>query len=291
VNPTASISGLLDKLTAGYGQGRAAGRALAAWEQMLRTEGASIALTLAEPVIASGLRETLVYAVERRYVDVIVASADDLFSDLYESLGHAHYAGDSGVVANEAGRAEALAFLRAFLTDFAGDSGREASSAMLWKALGEALTTCAPRAGLLRAAARAGVAIITPDISASVIGGALLAARAAGATLALDAGADLLALAKLLGAQPNLGLIRVGAGLADGLLYQACAALGGQAPAIMGRVTIGVAGDGTGQGLTLAVDATLALPLLVTGLAQRFPGARQVSATPADPREVAPVLA
>ena len=293
VNPTASISGLLDKLAAGAGQGRAMGRALAAWERMLRAENATIALTLAQPVIAGGLRETLVYAVERRYVDVVVASAGDLFNDLYESLGHAHYADDAGVIASEAGRAETLAYLREFLTSFAGESGQAASSAALWKALGEALATRAPRKGLLQAAAQVGVTLMTPDISASGIGAALLAARAAGAGLALDAGADLMALAKLLGARPSLGLIRIGAGLEDGLLFQAreaVAALGGQSPAIPASVTIGAMDGAAGQGLTVATEATLALPLLVTGLAQRFPGARHPDA-PTQPRTVVEALA
>ena len=218
---------------------------------------------------------------------------DDLFNDLYESLGHAHYADDAGMIASEAGRAETLAYLREFLTSFAGESGQTASSAALWKALGEALATRAPRKGLLQAAAQVGVTLITPDISASGIGAALLAARAAGAGLALDAGADLMALAKLLGARPSLGLIRIGAGLEDGLLFQAreaVVALGGQSPAIPASVTIGATDAAAGQGLTVATDATLALPLLVTGLAQRFPGARHPDA-PSQPRTVVEALA
>ncbi len=293
VNPTASISGLLDKLTAGAGQGRAMGRALAAWERMLRAEDTAIALTLTQPVIAGGLRETLVYAIERRYMDVIVASADDLFGDLYESLGYAHYADDAGVSANEKDRAETLAYLRAFLTSFTSENNQAASSAALWKALGEALATRAPRKGLLQAAAQAGVTVITPDASASVIGGALLAARAAGATFALDAGADLMTLARLLGARSSLGLIRVGGGLEDGLLFQAreaVAALGGQSPAISASVTIGVTDSAAGQGPTVATDATLALPLLITGLAQRFPGARYADG-PEQEREMMEALA
>jgi S-adenosylmethionine decarboxylase len=291
VNPTASISGLLDKLTAGAGQGRQMGRALAAWERMLRAEETTIALTLAQPLIASGMRETLVYAVERRYVDVVIASASDLYSDLYESLGHAHYGDDAGVVANEAGRAETLAWLREFLSDFAARHDQPASTAALWKALGEALATRAPRKGLLQAAAQFGVTIIAPDVNASEMGGALLAARASGAAIALDPAADLLALAKALGAHASLGLVRVGAGLEDSLLFQAreaVAALGGQTPVISASVTIGAAGDAASQGLTVATDATLALPLLVTGLAQRFPGARHPE-TPTQPRAVAGV--
>ncbi|HEX9039104.1 MAG TPA: adenosylmethionine decarboxylase [Ktedonobacterales bacterium] len=293
VNPTASISGLLDKLTAGAGQGRQMGRALASWERMLRAESATLALTLAQPVIAGGLRETLVYAVERRYVDVVIASASDLFSDLYESLGYAHYSDDAGTVASEAGRAETLAYLREFLTDFAAKHDQPAATATLWKALGEALAIRAPRKGLLQAAARFGVLVISLDVNASEIGGALLAARTAGSAIALDPAADLLALAKALGARASLGLVRVGAGMEDGLLFQAreaIAALGGQTPAISASVTIGATGDAASQGLSVATDATLALPLLVTGLAQRFTGARHPEAA-TQPRAVAEMRA
>lgn len=289
VNPTASISGLLDKLTVGAGQGRAMGLALKTWERLARAEGATIALTLAEPVIAAGLRETLVYAVEHRYVDVIVASADDLFADLYEALGFAHYADDAGVIASDEGRARALAFVSEFLG--ALDGASVTTGAALWKALGEALPTQAPRKGLLQAAATAGVAIFTPDLNASAIGAALLTARAQGAALSLDASGDLAGLARILGAQPSLGVIRVGAGLEDSLLLQArdaAAVLGGQRPAFVGSVTLGA--SALAQGVSVATDASLAAPLLVTGLAQRIPGVRQAGSSGA-PREVASSLA
>ncbi len=283
VNPTASISGLLDKLTAGAGQGRALGRALAAWERLARASDTTIALTLADPVIAAGLRETLVYAVEHRYVDVIVASADDLFADLYESLGEAHYADDAGVIASDAGRAHALAFLDEFLAR--ADASRITTTPALWQALGERLQSSAPRKGLLQAAATFGVPIFTPDISASVVGAALLRARAQSSSLSLDASADLADLAQLLGARASLGVIRIGAGLADSLLFQArdaAASLGAQRPALAESVTIGATAPG--QGVAVATDASLAAPLLVTGLAQRIPGVRVVE-QPTDERQ------
>ena len=56
VNPTASMSGLLDKMTAMGGQGRALGLALAEWERLARGERTTIALTLSAPVIAEGMR-------------------------------------------------------------------------------------------------------------------------------------------------------------------------------------------------------------------------------------------
>jgi len=289
VNPTASISGLLDKLTEGAGQGRALGRALAAWERMARASDTTIALTVAEPVIGAGLRETLVYAVEHRYVDVIMASADDLFADLYESLGAAHYADDAGVIVSDEGRARALAFVSDFLTH--ANLSAVTSSQALWKALGDTLQTRAPRKGLLQAAATFGVAVVSPDISASAIGPALLKARAEGVSLTLDPSADLAELARLLGERANLGVIRIGAGLEDSLLLQArdaTSALGAQRPALTESVTI--SGSVLGRGVSVAADASLVAPLLVTGLAQRIPGVRVVS-HPSDQRHGEPALA
>ncbi|HEX8996538.1 MAG TPA: adenosylmethionine decarboxylase [Ktedonobacterales bacterium] len=287
VNPTASISGLLDKLTAGAGQGRALGNALKTWERLVRADNTTVALTLAEPVIAAGLRETLVYAAERRYVDIIVASADDLFADLYESLGYAHYADDAGVIASDEDRAQTLAFFAAFLAGV--DTATIDSSAALWKALGDHLATKAPRKGLLQAAATAGVTVVTPDINASALGAALLTARTQGRAINLDASADLAGLARILGARASLGVIRVGAGLEDGLLLQArdaAAIVGGQRPALSGSVTLGA--SALAQGVGVAIDASLAAPLLVTGLAQRYPGVRHAGESA---REAEPALA
>src|SRR6185437_10624395 len=84
VNPTASMSGLLDKMAATGGQARALGLALTEWERLVRAEKTTIALTLSAPVIAEGMRELLVYAVERVYVDCILASSENLLADLYE---------------------------------------------------------------------------------------------------------------------------------------------------------------------------------------------------------------
>jgi len=160
------------------------------------------------------------------------------------------------------------------------------SGTALWRALGEALPTRAPRKGLVQAAATAGVAIFTPDLSASALGAALLAARTQGAALSLDASGDLAGLARILGAQPNLGVVRVGVGLEDNLLFQAREAavvVGARRPTLVGDVALSASvasqalGQHSGEVISVATDATLALPLLVTGLAQRIPGVRHLA--------------
>jgi S-adenosylmethionine decarboxylase len=278
VNPTASISGLLDKMGAMGGQGRTLGRGLALWERMARDAETTLTLALSQPMIAEGLREMLVYAVEHRYVDVVIASADDLFADLYEALGHNHFAGEDGPVATDAGTALTRAFVAEFLSELEPEAATTGSD--LWRLLGEMLPTRAPRKGLLQAAAATGVAIITPDLNTSMFGSLLLAARAQGKGLALDPSGDVLALARMLAGSPRLGIVRAGEGMADALVAQArdvAAALDLPVATLSSSVTLSAkrALAGGEQHVAVGSDASLALPLLLTGLAQRLPGTRR----------------
>lgn len=286
VNPTASISGLLDKMMAIGGQGRAFGRALSIWERLVRDADTTIALTLTAPIVAAGMRELLVYAVEHRYVDVIVASADELFADLYEAIGFAHYDdGENGSIATEEGRERTRAFFAEFLAGLepgAAGIAPTVTGGELWRRLGAALPTRVPRKGLLQAAADAGVRIVTPDLGTSAFGSAVLAARARGTGLSLDVTEDVVALARLLAERPRLGVVRCEVGAADALVAQArdlAAALGLAQTTLSASVTFGSRRPmGTGEHhVAVATDATLALPLVVTGLAQRVPGVRAVT--------------
>jgi deoxyhypusine synthase len=277
VNPTASISGLLDKLSATAGPARALGLSLANWELLARDPDSTIALALNTPVIAAGMRELLVYAVERRYADIVVISADDVVADLYEALGQVHFAGETGPVATAAGRERVVAFLDEFLATF--DVSVVHCGSDLLRLLGEALPAKAPRKGLLQAAAASDVLVIAPDLSTSLIGGAALATRARGVTLRLDASDDLVALTQRLTSRPRLGIVRAGTGAADTFLLRArevADALGVATPTLTGSVSLGtasalVAGD---HHVATTLDPAIALPLLVTGLAQRVPGPR-----------------
>jgi len=290
VNPTASISGLLDKMTATGRQGRALGRALAEWERLARDTEATIALAISGPVIAAGMRQTLVYAVDHRYVDVIVASADDIYADLYEALGFTHFDDGETMVALAEGRAKTDALFQELLA--AVDLTKISNSADLWKQVGELLPSRAPREGLVQASAAVGVPIFTPDLPMSVFGAALRATRAQGVKPRLDVADDMEALALQLGAWPRLGVARLGAGLADAMLTKAwelTGSLGYETPLLSGSVGLGAPALGPGaRAITVQADPTLALPLLVTGLAQRIPGARHRQPAFAERDPVAP---
>jgi deoxyhypusine synthase len=264
------------------GAGRTLGRSLTVWESLARDTDATIALALSTPVIAEGMRELLVYAIEHRYVDVLVASADDLFADLYEALGYTHFADEEGPVMTNEGRERTETFLVEFLDGL--ESGTVTMGGDLLRRLGESLPEKAPRKGVLQAAAAAGVRIVVPDLSTSAFGNALLTARAHGKALTLDTTEDVLALAQALAATPRFGVVRVGEGAADALVMRArdvAPVLGLGVSTLAGSITLGgtrgmAPGD---QHVVVATDATMTLPLLLTGLAQRVPGYRR-TATP-----------
>jgi deoxyhypusine synthase len=277
VNPTASISGLLEKLTATAGAARAVGQCLATWELAARDPDATIALALNTPVIAEGMRELLVYAIEHRYVDVVVATADDMAADLYEALGQVHFGAPDGPVATDMGREHVSAFLKEFLVTL--DLSTVTSGVELLRQLGEALPSRAPRKGLLQAAAASGVMVLAPDLSTSVFGAAAISARNLGASLSLDAATDLEALTERLAERPRLAIVRTGEGSADTLLQRSrdiAVLLDLTSPTLTGSVSLGT-GCAVGTGdrhVATVLDPVIALPLMVTGLAQRMPGVR-----------------
>jgi S-adenosylmethionine decarboxylase len=275
VNPTASISGLLDKL-GGTGLGsRALSRALAEWEVWARDPGSMLALALGTPVIAAGLRELLVYAVESRYVDVVIATGEDLYADLHEALGHEHYVDGDQMRMTEADRTATSAFIAEIATSLAADQkGRPIAARDLLRAIGAALPARAPRKGLLQAAATAGISVYAPDLVAGPFGAALLAARQAGAELTVDGLADLTALANEVRAMPRIGAIVAGAGLAADFLAQALALPGAPTPD-QSRITLDVTlRASSASAMAVTIEPSVALPLLVSGLAQRIPGTR-----------------
>jgi deoxyhypusine synthase len=211
---------------------------------------------------------------------VVIASGEDLFADLYQALGHEHLDDGAGPVLSAEGHEATRELVLRLLAELPTDEIATASE--LWRAIGLALPERAPRKGLLQAAAKVGVRIFTPDLTSGPFGGALLAARARGITLALDAPEDVVALGHLLAEQPRLGVIRVGIGAADALLAQARDALplrALSAPTPSALITLeapagAVSARADAHAIALPVEASLALPLLVTALAQRLPDGR-----------------
>jgi len=73
-------------------QGRNLGAAFEAWRDALGTE-TTILFGLSGAMTAGGMRNVLVYLIENRLIDGLVSTGANLFHDVYESLGHPHYIG------------------------------------------------------------------------------------------------------------------------------------------------------------------------------------------------------
>ena len=261
------------------GQARALGKMLTGWERMLHDTEMKIVLSLSTPAIAKGLREVLVYAVEHHFVDIVVLSAEDVFADLYESLGYSQYlpqADLEDLAPAPKGYQASLDCFTRFVRDL-GPAGCSTSSD-LWQRLGAYLPKSAPRKGLLQAAAASGVRLFTPDLGTTALGTALLALRARGlnARLPLDPTQDVKALAEEIGSMPRLGVVRSGSGAADALLGQArevAASMTETSPRLWASVSLGASRrlEHGERHVALAAGADLILPIVVTALAQRVP--------------------
>jgi deoxyhypusine synthase len=300
VNPTASISGVLDKMGGLGGEGHKLSTALSLWERMARDPGCTILLGLSGPLIPAGMRELIVYLIEHRYIDGVVASASNLFHDLHEARGSLHYHADQGneaaLIASGYERAADLAASRAelrqtegLLIDFSATLGQSSTltTSAFFRRLGAALRHMAPRKGVIQAAAEAGIPVYAPDIASSQFGVALAAARAQGkAHVQFDTTGDALELAGMLTSAQRSGVILVGSG-ADApaeLLRQAARI---SSDPIVHSYSVALGGSEALPGLesvASSTDATLTLPLVAHGLAQRCPGTR-----PEPSRKAAPV--
>jgi S-adenosylmethionine decarboxylase len=261
LNPTASTSGMLDRLAASGGTGRALGRALALWERLARAE-APVVLALGPHLIAEGMRDVVADLMQRGHVAAVILEGDALLSDAYEALGYRHYlregAEDAPPVRSAEEWARARAQIAALLAGVASRSG-----VALARRLGAALGEHAPRPGILTAAAHLGIPVfVTGAAGLGEIG-----------LPEVKPGADRAALRQALA-----GALLVACGT-TAATAQAVAATGAS-PQILAAGSSHLADAGLTCTLDAALDAALALPLLATGLVQRLPmRARPVTAS------------
>ncbi len=291
INPTASISGLLDKMSGLGSEGRKLATALNLWERMLRDSDCTILLGLSGPLIPAGLRELLVYLIEHCAIDGLIVSAENLFHDLHEARGARHYQSDAHTndAALFAGGYERAADLFAareelrqtetLLIDFSATLGQETTltTSAFFRRLGAALRHMAPRKGIIQAAAEAGIPLYAPDIASSPFGVALAAARAEGkGRIQFDTTGDALEVAGTLASARHSGVILVGSSAAaPAEMLRQAARLSSTPLAHHYSVTLG----GTEalpalESVASSTDATLTLPLVAHALAQRCPGVR-----------------
>ncbi len=306
IDAGASASQLVDQMGATAFQARNLGIATSVWEAALKDE-ATIFFGLSGAMVPAGMRPVIVHMIENRMIDVLVSTGANLYHDVYESLGFAHGQtdpdGDDVRLANlrvvrfydvlapehEFARAER------FCTEFSLtlDEARAYTTREYFSMLGETMIPVAKEEGILTAAAKHGVPIYCPAFGDSVHGLAVAEGRLrTGRRIQFDVIGDLLELAHLSLTANKSAVIYVGGGTPKNYIQQCGVAgylFGRQRPGHSYGIQVtmdqpqwgGLSGCTFEEAMswrkiapdarfvTLYSEATIALPLMVSALAEK----------------------
>jgi len=301
----ASAADIVDRMAATAFQARNLGQAARIWEAMLRDE-VTIFFGLAGAMVPAGMRPVVVYLIENRLIDVLVSTGANLYHDVYETLGFPHSQGDPQGDDVRLAHLRVVRFFdvlapehefsigERFCGEFSStlDEDRPYSTREYFHLLGKALGPVAKQEGILTAAARHGVPIYCPALGDSVHGLAIAEARVrTGKYITFDIIGDVLELAQLSLTANKSAVIYIGGGTPKNFIQQS-----GVAGYLFGRDPPGhsygiqitmdqpqwgglsgctfeeaqswrkIAPDA--RSITVNVEATVALPLIVSALAE-----------------------
>jgi deoxyhypusine synthase len=263
-----------------------------------------IFLGVAGALSAGGLRMIIAHLITRRYVDCLVSTGANLYHDLHETRGRRHFIGSAraddrklqthhidrvyDTLVDEDEFIKNDIWIAKFVSTL---ESRQYSSREFLYRLGEQLWNETGQDGILTAAFRSEVPIFCPAISDSSIGMGLSQARMADGTKGhLDVIGDIAESANLVIRHPETASIVLGGGTPKNFINQASVQADFYHPGISGhRYALQIVTDfphfGGASGSTLDeaqswgklsadadyvtvhADATVALPLLVSGLA------------------------
>jgi deoxyhypusine synthase len=288
-------------------QGRNLATAHRIWQQML-SDDVTIFLGVAGALSAGGLRLIVAHLIAHRYIDCLVSTGANLYHDLHETRGQAHYIGspraDDAVLAEE--RVDRVYDTFASEQEFIGNDiwiaefvggleGRPYTTRELLYTLGRYLWETTGQDGILTAAYRANVPIFCPAIADSSIGMGLSQARHKSPQAGhVDVIGDIIESANLVIRRPRTASIVLGGGTPKNFINQASVQaefynpdVGGHQYALQIVTDVPHFGGASGSTLeeaqswgklastaakvTVNADATIALPLLVSALARSAP--------------------
>jgi len=93
VQPDKTVSELLADMSLTGFQGRKLGEAADVWTSMLKKREIVIWMGLAGAMVPAGMRELITYLVRRRMVDALVTTGATVYHDAYETIGAKHFLG------------------------------------------------------------------------------------------------------------------------------------------------------------------------------------------------------
>jgi deoxyhypusine synthase len=306
VSDNLSAAELVDRMGDTAFQARNLGVATQIWEAMLRDE-ATVFFGLAGAMVPAGMRPLFVYLIENRLIDVIVSTGANLYHDVYESLGFDHAHGDPNGDDTRLASLRVVRFYdvlapehefargERFCTEFSLtlDENRPYTTREYFSLLGKAMAPVAKHEGILTAAAKHGVPIFCPAFGDSVHGLAVAEGRLrTGRRIVFDVTGDVLEMVHLAMTANKSAVIYVGGGTPKNFIQQC-----GVASYLFGRdpqghsygiqITMdqpqwgGLSGCTFEEAVswrkiapdarfaTVNVEATVALPLIVSALAEK----------------------
>jgi len=286
-------------------QSRKVAQAVHIWDAMLQGE-VTIFLGLAGAMVPAGMRSVVAYLIENRLIDCLVSTGANLFHDLYECLGYRHWQSEQKTDDRRLAREQVYRFYdvlasehdfsegERFITEFSLtlDPSRSYTTREYFHLLGRALLPVAKEQGILTAAVRQGVPIYCPALADSVFGLAIAEGRLrSGLRLTFDVIADVVEMAHIATQAKVSGVVYIGGGTPKNFIQQAAVAA-----YLFGREGSGheygiqitmdqpdwgglsgctfeeaqswrkMAADATF--VTVRADATIALPIIVSALAE-----------------------
>jgi deoxyhypusine synthase len=288
-------------------QGRNLATAHHIWRRMLEDD-VTIFLGMAGALSAGGLRLIVAHLIANRYVDCLVSTGANLYHDLHETRGQHHFVGsahaDDTALADE--RIDRVYDTYASEEEFCGNDNwiadfantlepRPFTTREFLYQLGRHLWETTKQDGILTAAFRANVPIFCPAIADSSIGMGLSQARQKDPrTGHIDIIGDILESANMIVRRPRTASVVLGGGTPKNFINQASvqaefysSAVHGHRYALQIVTDVPHFGGASGSSLEEAqswgklatdspkvsvhADATIALPLLASALAETAP--------------------
>ena len=305
VDPRSDVAGVLEQMAQTGFQGKNLGRAVSVWASMLKGS-TTIFFGLAGAMVPAGMRNIVVYLIKNRLIDCVVSTGANLFHDIHETVGRFHWQGSHEINDNELKDLgidriyDVLAVDKEFLkTDrlissiAASFRKKPYSTREFLYLFGGRLNKIAREEGILTAAYKEKVPVYCPALSDSGIGISLMLNKKN--RINFDILADIAETGRIVKESRSTGVIYVGGGVPKNFIQQTeitAPYLGGKVEGHKYAVQFttdaphwgGLSGctfeEGQSWGKVakkaekamVFCDATIALPLVVTALAQSASG-------------------